>query len=132
MSVMIDFNALDITDATFKKSLVDVAGVGSQGGHMVVLEDYVVKNVTGFDSPLPEGDLPDDVKQAALDGDLVHLKAKNSWGTDRPGRGLTDGYTRFDNDYLTKQLAWKWSEDSDSSQVSYYTTLNDFVLPPGY
>jgi len=132
MSVMIDFNALDTEDATFKKSKVDEAGVGHQGGHMVVLEDYVVTNVAGFDGPLPEGDLPEEVKTAALDGELVLLKAKNSWGTDRPGRGLTDGYTRFDNDYLTKQLAWKWSEDSDASQVSYYTTLNDFVLPPGY
>ena len=132
MTTMIDFNALDIADATFKKSKVDADGIGGQGGHMVVLEDYVVTNVPGHIGPLPEGNLPDEVKLAALEGDLVYLKAKNSWGTDRPNRGLTDGYNRFDNDYLTKQLAWKWSEDSDASQVSYYTTLTDFVLPPGY
>lgn len=132
MTTMIDFNALDTEDATFKKSLVDEIGIGRQGGHMVVLEDYVVENVAGFEGPLPEGDLPDDVKAKAVDGDLVLLKAKNSWGTDRPDRGLTDGYNRFDKAYLTSQMAWKNSEDSDDDDVSYYTTLSDFVLPPGY
>ena len=38
-----------------------------------------------------------------------------------------DGYTRFDFDYLTKQLEWKRGESTD-----FYTTLTDFVLPPGY
>jgi hypothetical protein len=131
MSLMIDFSALDIEDQTFKASTLEEAGEpGRQGGHMLVLEDYVVTHVPGYGT-LAEGDLSAEEKQAALQGRIKHLKAKNSWGSNRPDRGLTDGYTRFDYKYLTNQLAWKNSED-DSTDVSWYTTLSDFVLPPGY
>lgn len=129
MSLMIDFNALDIGDQTFKKSLVDSVGIGSQGGHMVVLEDYTVDNVPGY-GYIGEGDVSDEMKTAALEGDIVLLKAKNSWGKNRPDRGLTDGYTRFDADYLFSQLEWKYGDDD--TNTSFYTTLTDFVLPPGY
>jgi hypothetical protein len=129
MSLMIDFNALDINDQTFKKSLVDADGIGSQGGHMVVLEDYTVDNVPGY-GYIGEGDVSDDMKAAALEGDIVLLKAKNSWGKNRPDRGLTDGYTRFDAAYLFSQMEWKNGDDDDNT--SFYTTLTDFVLPPGY
>lgn len=129
MSLMIDFNALDITDQTFKKSQVDARGIGGQGGHMVVLEDYTVKNAPGF-GEIGEGNVSDEMKEAALKGDLVLLKVKNSWGTDRPDRGLTDGYNRFDADYLFSQLEWK--NGDDASDTSFYTTLTDFILPPGY
>ncbi len=129
MTLMIDFNALDINDQTFKKSLIDTNGIGGQGGHMVVLEDYTVTNAPGF-GDIGEGDVSDDMKAAALEGDIVLLKAKNSWGKDRPDRGLTDGYTRFDAAYLFSQLEWKYGEDEDNT--SFYTTLTDFVLPPGY
>lgn len=133
MSLMIDFNAMDIDDnGTFKKETLDAAGgPGHQGGHMLVLEDYTVDNVPGY-GDLGEGDLSAETKAAALDGDLNYLVAKNSWGKNRPERGLSDGYTRFTKDYLQGQLAWKWSEDSTADQVSFYTTLNNFVLPPGY
>ncbi len=131
MTMMIDFNALDVEDATFKKSLVDEVGPGGQGGHMVVLEDYTVKDVPGI-GEIGEGDVSPELKAAALLGTVTKFKAKNSWGKDRPERGLTDGYTSFDADYLFGQLAWKNSEDSDENDVSYYTTLTDFVLPPGY
>jgi len=132
MSLMIDFSALDIEDQTFKASTLAAAGgPGRQGGHMVVLEDYVVTHVPGYGT-LGEGDLPDEQKQAALLGRIKYFKTKNSWGTDRPDRGLTDGYTRFDWKYMTSQLAWKNSEDSEPDDVSWYTTLSDFVLPPGY
>lgn len=128
MSLMIDFNALDTEDQTFKKSLVDQYGIGTQGGHMVVLEDYTVENVPGY-GYLGEGDLSREMKEAALQGDIVLLKAKNSWGANRPDRGLTDGYIRFDAAYLFSQLEWKYGE---GSSTSHYTTLLDFVLPPGY
>jgi hypothetical protein len=131
MSLMIDFNALDTADATFKKSLLEENGVGSQGGHMVVLEDYTVKDVPGI-GELGEGELSPELKAAALLGKVTKLIAKNSWGKDRPDRGLTDGYTGFDADYLFSQLAWKNGDGSSSADVSYYTTLTDFVLPPGY
>jgi hypothetical protein len=131
MSLMVDFSALDIEDQTFKASTLAEAGEpGRQGGHMLVLEDYVVTHVPGYGT-LEEGDLSPELKQAALQGRIKHLKAKNSWGSGRPDRGLTDGYTRFDYKYLTSQLAWKNGED-DSTDVSWYTTLSDFVVPPGY
>lgn len=129
MSFMVDFNAMDANDlGTFKKSLLDVNGMGSQGGHMVVLEDYTVKNVPGVGS-IGEGDVSPELKAKALQGELVTLKAKNSWGTNRPERGLTDGYTRFEMPYLLSSLQWK---QGDSGATSWYTTLTDFVLPPGY
>jgi hypothetical protein len=133
MSLMIDFNAMDVADeGSFKKTTLDAAGfVGQQGGHMVVLEDYTVDNAPGFGT-LGEGDLGDAAKKAALDGDLKYLKAKNSWGSNRPERGLTDGYSRFYADYLLSTLAWKNGEDAPATDVSYFTTLTDFTLPPGY
>lgn len=133
MSLMIDFNAMDRTDeGSFKKDLLDAAGgPGTQGGHMLVLEDYTVDNVPGYGT-LGEGDLSAAEKAAAVNGELKYLVAKNSWGSNRPDRGLTDGYTRFYSDYLFSNLAWKWAEDSSADQVSYYTTLTDFVLPPGF
>lgn len=132
MALMIDFNALDETDATFKYSKLQAAGgPGHQGGHIVVLEDYTVSDAPGFGS-LGAGEMSEDKKNAALDGKIELIKAKNSWGTDRPERGLTDGYTYFDKDYLFKQLGWKIDEENSDSAVSYYTTLTDFVLPAGY
>ena len=129
ITLMIDFNALDINDQTFKAStLRDAGAIGRQGGHMLVLSDYTVDNAPGY-GYIGEGEVSDEMKAAALQGDLVLLKAKNSWGTNRPDRGLTDGYTRFDMEYLTTPLEWKWG---DSDQTSYYTTLTNFVLPPGY
>ena len=132
MSIMIDFNALDITDATFKRSTLEQSGgLGRQGGHMVVLEDYVVDNVPGVGT-IGEGDVSPELKQLALQGNLRYLKAKNSWGTNRPERGLIDGYTRFNWDYINGQLAWKADGEDPNSSVSYYTTLTDFTLPAGY
>jgi hypothetical protein len=129
MSLMIDFNALDITDQTFKEAKIKVnGGSGRQGGHMLVLHDYAVKDVPGV-GVIPEGDQPNDMKLKALEGQITMLKAKNSWGTNRPDRGLTDGFTRFEANYLMNQLEWK-NEASTSS--TFYTTLSEFVLPPGY
>jgi hypothetical protein len=127
VSMFIDFNALDITDATFKYAKLAQAGMGKQGGHMVVLEDYTVDNVPdengGFFS-IEEGEVSDELKQKALEGDVRYLVAKNSWGTDRPDRGLTDGYTRFDTDYMNLPIA---RESGGKSSA-----LSLFVLPPGY
>src|SRR5690606_22254175 len=103
-------------------------GIGSQGGHMVVLSDYTVDNAPGY-GYIGEGEVSDEMKEAALAGDIVLLKAKNSWGTNRPERGLTDGYTRFDWEYLTSPLEWNWG---NSEMSSCYTTLTNFAPPPGY
>lgn len=134
MSLMIDFNAVDTEseDAIFRASTQIANGVGVQGGHMVVLEDYAVNNAPNI-GHIGYGDASDEVKAAAALGDLEMLKAKNSWGKDRNDRPwLHTGYTSFDVDYLTSALAWKNSEEGDASDVSYYTTLSAFILPPGY
>lgn len=96
---------------------------------MVVLEDYSVTDVPGIGA-IGFGDVSYDLKAKALTGKVEMLRVKNSWGKNRPDRGLTDGYTNFDRAYLTGQLAWKVSAESE--QVNYYTTLTDFVLPPGF
>jgi hypothetical protein len=130
MTMMIDFNAMDAEDkGSFKFETLAAAGAtGRQGGHMVVLHDYTVDNVPGVGS-IGEGDVSEELQAKALDGDLNYFVAKNSWGTNRPERGITDGYTRFFDGYLTKQLEWK---DEGQETGSFYTTLQEFVLPPGY
>lgn len=124
MSVMIDFNAWDKTTGMFNMATLEAAGeAGRQGGHMVVLEDYVVDNVPGIGS-IEEGDVSDDLKAAALKGDLRYLVAKNSWSD-----SVTEGYHRFHIGYLNAQHGWKRANGTD---VDHYTTLKTFILPPGY
>lgn len=127
MSVEIDFNGLDTADGDFKGALLRDNPMGRQGGHMVVMEDYAVDNVPGVGS-LEEGDLDDDMKAKALDGDIRHIKIKNSWGTNRPERGIGDGYTRFDRSYLNDSFPFGKTLDD----VSWHSTLSMFVLPAGY
>ena len=125
---MIDFNAMNSEDGTFKASTLAAAdGPGRQGGHMLVLEDYVVDNVPGV-GRIDEGDVSDEMKQLALTGDLAYLVTKNSW-SDK----VTEGYHRFYIDYLDGQLGWKGADATDDDpRLSYYTTLSGFILPPGY
>lgn len=132
INVMVDFNALKTTPyATFDLETLKAAGtMGIQGGHLLVLEDYTVSNAPGI-GDIGEGDMPDEVKLAALDGDLTSLKAKNSWGSNRTERGLTDGYTSFNENYLNGAVKWRYSEGDDSNYY-YKNPLNSFILPPGY
>lgn len=131
MSLMIDFNALDNKDGTFKGEQLRVNGIGQQGGHLTVLEDYTVKDVPGI-GVIGRGDVSDELKQQALLGSLDTLFVKNSWGINRPERGIKDGITGFDRDYLESQFPWKTEEDDPSSEADWYTTLSGFILPPGY
>jgi hypothetical protein len=138
MSVMVEFNGLK-TDpyATFDYDYLQAAGsMGGQGGHLVVLEDYTVNNVPGIGF-LGEGDMSDELKAAALDGDIVTIKSKNSWGSNRPSRGLADGHTAFTIDYLNKPISWMYSDESEgqvASPMNSYkaSSLSEFVLPVGY
>ncbi|MGE0173328.1 MAG: hypothetical protein AB7T49_11095 [Oligoflexales bacterium] len=129
MQVFVDFNALDPADGTFKISTLQAAGgPGRQGVHMVVLEDYVVDNVTAPDGSIVsvgEGEVADDLKERAIKGNLRYFVAKNSWGTNRPDRGLTDGRTRFHVDYLDQPILRK-------KQNEFASSAGYFVLPPGY
>lgn len=117
MTMWVDFRYLNTESATFQETIYDPTYEGD-GGHLVVLEDYVVNHPElGI---IGEGDASDWIKQKAMEGDLMYVKAKNSWGTNRPDRGLTDGYTRFTVDYLL---------DASRQEVGYQYT--SFVLPVG-
>jgi hypothetical protein len=129
MSLNIDFNGLDPADATFKADFLRSKGPGSQGAHMVVLSDYTVSNVPGI-GVLGKGEMSADLKTKALLGDVSSLVAKNSWGTNRPERGLTDGYTSFDINYLNDP--WTWKDFDGTGADAIYPALTDFELPPGY
>jgi hypothetical protein len=125
ISVFVDFNAFDTEAEMFKHSKGLEAGIGEQGGHMVVLEDYTVDQVSdgqgGYIS-IGEGEVSDREKEMALRGKLRYLVAKNSWGTGRSG--LSNGYTRFDKAYLDQPLP-----RADGGAASALQTV---ILPPGY
>ncbi|MCX6117101.1 MAG: hypothetical protein NT027_06145 [Proteobacteria bacterium] len=134
MSVDVDFNALKNTPyATFDLDTLKESGsMGRQGGHLLVLEDYTVRNVPGV-GDLGEGNMSPEMKALALSGDVSSLKAKNSWGTNRPERGLTDGHTSFTIEYLDAVLPWAREEgDTDERNAYWHNALSDFILPPGY
>lgn len=134
MSIMVEFSALNTEgSATFEYDLYLKRGFSSgQGGHLLVLEDYVVENVPGV-GMIGEGDVSPELKEAALQGDLKYLVAKNSWGTERPDRGLSDGYTRFTADYLNRPLPFGLNdEETDISRGSWVSALNEFIVPPGF
>ena len=132
MDILVDFNALDMNDnGAFKKGILDAAGKpGTQGGHVVVLKDYEVDHVPGYGF-LGRGDFSAAKKTAALQGNLVSLVAKNSWGAHRHDRGMIDGYTAFYEDYLYGPIAWKGEEDSRGPGIMI-APLQAFVLPPNY
>jgi hypothetical protein len=134
MSTMIEFSALNTeSNATFEYDLYIKRGYSTgQGGHLVVLEDYVVDNVPGVGS-IGEGDVSPELKDAALRGDVRYFVTKNSWGTDREERGLSDGYTRFTMKYLNNPLPFGLEDDeSDISNASWFSALSDFIVPPEY
>ncbi len=131
VSLKIDFNGLDERDGTFRGNLLKEEGVGSQGGHLVVVEDYTVTNVPGI-GRIGRGDVSPELKEKALQGQLETLVVKNSWGVNRPDRGIRDGITAFDRSYLEGQFPWKLDDEAPEKGVAWYTTLSSFILPPGY
>jgi hypothetical protein len=131
ISLMIDFNGLDNNDGTFKGERLREQGVGHQGGHLTVLEDYTVTDVPGVGS-IGRGEVSEELQEQALLGKLDTLVVKNSWGVNRPERGIKDGITLFDRSYLEDQFAWKVDDEDPESPVNWYTTLGGFILPAGY
>ena len=134
ISSMIEFSALNTENsATFEYELYLRKGYSSgQGGHLVVLEDYVVENVPGI-GHIGEGEVTPEHKEAALRGDVSYLVVKNSWGRERPDRGLSDGYTRFTMDFLNRPLPFDLDDgDSDISHGTWYSALGSFIIPPEY
>jgi hypothetical protein len=131
VSLMIDFNGLDSSDGTFKGDRLISAGSGDQGGHLTVLEDYTVTNVPGI-GRIGRGDVSAELKEKALEGEIETLVVKNSWGVNRPDRGIREGITAFDQQYLEGQFPWLRNPEDPASGALWYTTLSSFILPPGY
>ena len=129
----IDFNAVD-QNGLFNLSTYAAQGAGTKGAHMVVLSDYTVKDAPNYGT-LPEGNLSAEKKQAAIEGKLEYLVAKNSWGStesrkDRPW--IRDGYSRISWDFLTKGfVVAETSYDGVTSEV-YSQILTAVVIPKQY
>lgn len=125
LSLFVSFNAPDAWGLFNLTTLASRGYLGTTGGHMLVLHDYAVAEAPGR-GVLGEGDLSEEEKQLALEGQLSYLVAKNSWGRDRPDRPwLGDGYSRFTWDYLTKTYY-----DEEAGRA--YPFLQSVILPPGY
>jgi hypothetical protein len=131
---MVEFAALNTdNNATFEYDLYLENGTSEgQGGHLIVLEDYVVDNVPGI-GKIGEGDVSPELKEKALLGEVEYLVVKNSWGTNRPDRGLSDGYTRFEIKYLNNPLPFDLEDgETDISKGTWYSPLSSFIIPPEF
>ncbi|MFW7381673.1 MAG: hypothetical protein ACOH5I_22890 [Oligoflexus sp.] len=125
LSFYVTFNAPNAQGLFNLNTLSSRGDIGEGGGHMVVLHDYTVNNVPGI-GRLDEGDMSAEMKEAALQGDLDYLVAKNSWGANRQDRPwLRNGYSRFSWDYLTKSY---YVEDDDI----FRPFMQSLIFPPGY
>ncbi|WP_141735576.1 hypothetical protein [Oligoflexus tunisiensis] len=128
ISFFVSFNAPN-PDGYFNLNTLAKAGtLGDNGGHMLVLHDYTVKDIPeeeGFTS-LGEGDMAPEVKAVAMKGNLDYLVGKNSWGYDRTDRPwLKNGYSRITWDYLRSRYY-------DEEAGRFQPFLRSVVLPPGY
>lgn len=117
----VDFNAMENGENEKKGSfnletLNDAGGPGSQGGHMVVMEDYQI-NTQEF-GLLAAGvtldpSKPEDQKKldAALlpSSEVVFFRVKNSWGAFRDDRAAAQGFPGYHDlymDYLNGPIAF--------------------------
>lgn len=129
ISWLVDFNALD-NQGAFRLDELQRRGIGRQGGHLTVLEDYVVDNVPGYGT-LGLGLLPPEQREAALQGTVRFFRIKNSWGANRTDRASQGGYYDLYMDYLNGPITWREGE-SDNAPTTQRTPLSSVVLPPGY
>jgi len=135
VSWYVDFNALDQQG----RFAAPPATPGSQGGHMVVVEDYQINDVPGFGT-LPAGivETRPEALQAALapEAKIEFIRVKNSWGSYRVDRqfvlpGYHDLYMKY-LDGPVKHCTQTPAGTSDPNSCWDDAPLNDFVLPPGY
>ena len=70
------------------------------------------------------------MKAKAVFGTPNTLLTKNSWGNDRPDRGLSDGHTGFDLSYLNESFQWRAGDFFPADEWS--SPLESFVVPPGF
>jgi hypothetical protein len=131
----VDFNAKDPQG----RFMAPPEEPGSQGGHMVVVEDYQINDVPGFGTlPVGKEETRPQALAAALSpaANLEFIRIKNSWGTTRedqtfvPG-GYYDLYMKY-LDGPAKNCVQN-PEGTDSTDDCFDgTPLEHFILPPGY
>ena len=142
----VDFNALesradDPRRGSFNLATLErMGGPGKQGGHMTVLEDYEAETLEH--GPLKAGVTLDPVQAAdklaaaLLDSSKVTLlRMKNSWGTDRPDRGMVPGFPGYHDmtiDYANGPIAWCPDREPGGPCTGEAQPLRSFMLPPGY
>ena len=132
LSWYVDFNALDDKGRFFAPP----ATPGSQGGHMVIMEDYEIDNVPGFGT-LAAGvnETRPEALQAALadEATVKFLRIKNSWGNYHSPTiaGYHDLYMTYLNGPL-KQCETDASEHPILDKCHDAVPLEDVVLPAGY
>ncbi|WP_394840840.1 hypothetical protein LZC95_27665 [Pendulispora brunnea] len=141
----VDFNALESGNnerrGSFNMTTLRAAGgPGTQGGHMVVLEDYqattesfgLLRAGTTLDPNQP-------ADKSKLDAALLpstqiqFLRVKNSWGTFREDRGTVPGFPGYHDlymDYLNGPIAW--CPGSSWFCGGMTIPLRTVGLPPGY
>ena len=127
-------NLADFTAANIRLSADEIRKkrAGHQGGHLVVLEDYTVRNVSTETGTIGEGEVSDELKETALKGELNYFKFKNSWGQDPNAeidRPDESGYYQIDGDFINEQLEWV---DAGGGPSKFSSPLMHFVLPAGY
>jgi hypothetical protein len=127
ISWLVDFNGLDNTGA-FRLDELQRRGVGRQGGHLTVLEDYQVTLRDGRVLAAGTNASAAD-RELALNGTVQFLRIKNSWGTYRTDRASMAGYYDLYMNYLNGPITWQGEGTGSTSQR---TPLSSIVLPPGF
>jgi hypothetical protein len=132
LSWYVDFNAMT-QDGKFLKP---PATPGSQGGHMVIFEDYEIDNVPGFGT-LPAGTKeirPEALAAALADEAQIHFfRIKNSWGNYRSPvlAGYDDLYMEYMNGPI-KICDTDANEQPIMDSCHDGVPFEDVVLPAGY
>lgn len=131
----VDFNALDRQG----RFAAPPETPGSQGGHMVVVEDYQAYDVPGFGTLLAgvEETRPEALEAALLpEAKIEFIRVKNSWGNyrtaaDFPTVGYHDLYMAYLNGPM-KHCKQKDDGSGSTDDCRFATPLTDFLLPAGY
>ena len=144
----VDFNALENDGArqgSFNLQTLQEAGrPGGQGGHMTVLEDYAARTtefgVLEAGVTLDPTDPTDAAKlEAALadSTEILLLRTKNSWGSQRPDREFAPGFPGYHDlwmDYMNGPIRYCPDVDdkTDDNCRGETVPLREVLLPPGY
>ncbi|MEY2987928.1 MAG: hypothetical protein RJB13_1449 [Pseudomonadota bacterium] len=135
----VDFNGMN-QEGVFGLNDLEENGLGRQGYHSTVAEDYVAEGFDPFEGRYfrtPEGEVSDSLKAtAARFGIPTAFIIKNSWGgserLDRASyfRDGEKGYHKLMSDYLFAFIP-QLNEETQSFQ-GFTTGLNGIILPPGF